>query len=69
MTLAHQETLAYGVFTLFFTTLFVLTIRYQRRTGTRHGWFYPSIVAVVLGVVLMVITWNGTVLGGMGGGS
>jgi NADH:ubiquinone oxidoreductase subunit 2 (subunit N) len=69
MTLAHQETLGMGLFTLFFAAVLVLAIRYERRTGTRHGWFYPSILLVVLGLVLMLITWNGTVLGGMGGGS
>lgn len=64
MTLAHQETLGMGVFTLLFGTVLVLAIAYERRTGTRHPWFYPSALLVVLGVVLMAVTWNGTVLAG-----
>lgn len=64
MTLAHQETLGMGIFTLFFATVLVLATAYRRRTGTRHPWFYPSTVLVVLGLVLMAITWNGTVLSG-----
>lgn len=64
MTVAHQETLGMGIFTLFFAIVLVLAIAYRRRTGTRHAWFFPSIFAVVLGLVLMAITWNGTVLSG-----
>jgi NADH:ubiquinone oxidoreductase subunit 2 (subunit N) len=64
MTLAHQETIGMGVVTAFFAVVLLLAIAYKRRTGERHPWFYPSAALVVLGLVLMAITWSGTVLAG-----
>ena len=59
MSVAHQETVGMAIFTALFLLVFVLAVLYQRRTGTRHGWFFPSLLLVVVGVVLMVVTWSG----------
>jgi hypothetical protein len=64
MTLAHQETLGMTIFTAFFGVVLILAVRYRRRTGNRHPWFFPSIFGVALGVGLMVVTWRGVVLTG-----
>ena len=64
MSTAQQEAVAMALFTVFFLLVLVLAVRFQRRGGRRHPWFWPSALLVVVGVVLTVVTASGVALTG-----
>lgn len=65
MSIAHQESVGLGICALFFLVLFLLTINYQRREGRRHGWFFPSLILLLVSTALTVVTLLGGTLSGL----